>query len=149
MFDEGLKITQASNKEWIGKDFHFNKRKDTIVIGGTLFGGHHIPCKDIKGFKILDEKSTAASKKTKTGTVGGALLGGFLTGGVGAVVGAMAGGNDIQKDLKINMGFKCKSKEWFVGTLNLADQKGMISAGLKMVVKEIVKRLTVKEKCPF
>ena len=57
MFDEGLKITQASNKEWIGKDFHFNKRKDTIVIGGTFFGGHHIPCKDIKEFKILATKS--------------------------------------------------------------------------------------------
>jgi len=150
MFNEGLTITKASKAEWIGDTFHYNGSKDTIVIGGFAgFGGKHIPCKDIKEFKLIDEKSTAASKKKAVGTVGGALVGGLLTGGIGAVIGGMAGGNDIKKDLKIDMGFKLKSKEWFVGTLRLEDQKGFTGSAYKMVVEAIVKRFAVKETCPF
>ena len=92
-----LTITQSNKKEYIGKDFIFNNGKDKIIIGLKIFGigkNFEIPCKDVNEFKLLDEnskpfKTTSALKKT-----GGAVVGGILTGGVGAIIGADSVHND-------------------------------------------------------
>ena len=150
MFDaEGLTITKASKADWIGKGFHFNKKKDTIVIGGMFFGQTLIPCKDIKEFKVLDEKASKTSKKKAVGTVGGAVVGGILTGGLGAIIGGLAGGNKTEKGLKIDLGFKMKSKDWFVGRLVAEDKNSLTGKASCMVIEAIAKRLSVKEDCPF
>ena len=147
-----LKITQSNKKEYIGKDFIFKKKKDNLVIGWKVLGlgkQFEIPCEDVKEFKVLDEKSkpiksTSAMKKT-----GGAVVGGLLTGGVGAIIGAMITGNNTKNDLKINLGFKLKNKDWFIATLDVEDKKSLTAGMFKTVLDEVIKRFAVKSEAPF
>ena len=91
-----ITITQSNQKDYIGRDFTFHLKKDKIFIGNKILGmgkKFEISCNDVKEFKVLDEnskpiKETSALKKT-----GGAVVGGLLTGGVGAIIGAMVTGN--------------------------------------------------------
>ena len=147
-----VKITQSNKKEYIGKDFIFNNGKDKIIIGLKIFGigkNFEIPCSDVSEFKLLDEdskpiKETSALKKT-----GGALVGGLLTGGIGAIIGAMISGNKTKKDLKINLGFKLKNKDWFVATLDIDDKESFTGGLEKSVTYEVMKRFAVKSEAPF
>lgn len=147
-----LTITQSNKKDYIGKDFIFNNRKDKIIIGLKIFGigkNFEISCKEVSEFKILDEnsksiKTTSALKKT-----GGAVVGGLLTGGVGAIIGAMVSGNKTKKDLKINLGFKLKNKDWFIATLDIDDKESFTGGLEKTVIDEVMKRFAVKSEAPF
>lgn len=58
-----------------------------------------IPLFDLLAFEIIKDGVTV-SKKSTTRTVGGALIGGVLTGGVGAIIGGLSGGSTTQE--KIN-----------------------------------------------
>jgi len=101
-----IKITQSNKKEYIGKDFIFNNRKDKIVIGWKVFGigkNFEIACDDVKEFKVLDENSKALKTTSAMKKAGGAVVGGLLTGGVGAIIGALISGNNTKKNLKINL----------------------------------------------
>ena len=66
-----------------------------------------------KEFKVLNENSKPIKETNVLKKTGGAVVGGLLTGGVGAIIGAMVTGNKTRKDLKINLGFKLKNKDWF------------------------------------
>ena len=147
-----IKITQSNKKEYIGRQFVFNRKKDILVIGWKALGigeEFKIPCEDVKEFKVLDEnskeiKTTSAMKKT-----GGAVVGGLLTGGVGAIVGALVSGNKTKKDLKINLGFKLKNKDWFIATLDVDDKESITGGMFKMILDEVIKRFAVKSEAPF
>ena len=147
-----LTISQSNKREYIGKDLVFNAKKDKLIIGWKVLGlgsKFEVSCNDVKEFKILDEnsktiRSTSALKKT-----GGAVVGGILTGGIGAIVGAMVTGNKTKKSLKINLGFKIKNKDWFVATLDVDDKTSLTSGMFKTVVDAIIKRFSVKTKAPF
>ena len=147
-----ITITQSNQKDYIGRDFLFHLKKDKIVIGNKILGmgkKFEISCNDVKEFKVLDEnskpiKETSALKKT-----GGAVVGGLLTGGIGAIIGAIITGNKTRKDLKINLGFKLKNKDWFVATLEVDDQNSLTGGIWKNVIEEIVKRFSVKSEAPF
>lgn len=147
-----ITITQSNQKDYIGRDFLFHPKKDKIVIGNKILGmgkKFEISCNDVKEFKVLDEnskpiKETSALKKT-----GGAVVGGLLTGGIGAIIGAIITGNKTRKDLKINLGFKLKNKDWFVATLEVDDQNSLTGGIWKNVIEEIVKRFSVKLEAPF
>jgi hypothetical protein len=147
-----ITITQSNQKDYIGRDFLFHLKKDKIVIGNKILGmgkKFEISCNDVKEFKVLDEnskpiKETSALKKT-----GGAVVGGLLTGGIGAIIGAIITGNKTRKDLKINLGFKLKNKDWFVATLEVDDQNSLTGGIWKNVIEEIVKRFSVKLEAPF
>ena len=147
-----IKITQSNKKEYIGKDFIFNNRKDKIVIGWKVFGigkNFEIACDDVKEFKVLDENSKALKTTNAMKKAGGAVVGGLLTGGVGAIIGALISGNNTKKNLKINLGFKLKNKDWFIVTLDVDDVESFSGGIDKSIVEEVLKRFAVKSEAPF
>ena len=147
-----IKITQSNKKEYIGKDFIFNNRKDKIVIGWKVFGigkNFEIVCDDVKEFKVLDENSKALKTTSAMKKAGGAVVGGLLTGGVGAIIGALISGNNTKKKLKINLGFKLKNKDWFIVTLDVDDVESFSGGIDKSIVEEVLKRFAVKSEAPF
>ena len=147
-----LKITQSNKKEYIGKECSFDGGKDKIIIGITWFGlgkQLEIPCDDVIEFKVLDEDSKPIQETSALGKAGGAVVGGLLTGGAGAIVGAMISGNKTKKDLKINLGLKLKNKDWFVLTLAEDDKNSMGATLMQAVVTVIIKRFATKSEAPF
>ena len=147
-----IKITQSNKKEYIGKDFIFNNRKDKIIIGWKVFGigkNFEIVCDDVKEFKVLDENSKALKTTSAMKKAGGAVVGGLLTGGVGAIIGALISGNNTKKNLKINLGFKLKNKDWFIATLDVDDVESFSGGIDKSIVEEVLKRFAVKSEAPF
>ena len=147
-----FKITQSNKKEYIGKECSFDGIEDTITIGITWFGlgkKLEIPCDDVIEFKVLDEESKPIQETSSLGKAGGAVVGGLLTGGAGAIVGAMISGNKTKKDIRINLGFKLKNKDWFVLTLAEDDKNSMTAKLTKFVVDNVVKRFAVKSEAPF
>ena len=147
-----LTITQSNKKDYISRDFIFNARKDKIVIGWKVLGigkNFEIACDDVKEFKVLDENSKPFKTSSALKKTGGALVGGLLTGGVGAIIGAMITGNKTKKDLKINLGFKLKNKDWFIAKLDIEDKESFTGGMEKSVIEEVIKRFSVKSEAPF
>lgn len=147
-----LTITQSNKKEYIGKDFIFNNRKDKIVIGWKVFGigkNFEITCDDVKEFKVLDKNSNALKSTSAMKKAGGAVVGGLLTGGVGAIIGALISGNNTKKNLKINLGFKLTNKDWFIATLDVDDVESFSGGIDKSIIEEVLKRFAVKSEAPF
>ena len=147
-----MKITQSNKKDYIGKDFLFHLRKDLLIIGWKIMGmgkKYEIPCDEVKEFKILDENSKPVKKTSALKKTGGAVVGGILTGGIGSIIGAMITGNSTKNDLKINLGFKLKNKDWFIATMEIDDKKSFVGGLYKSVIENIVKRFSVKSKAPF
>ena len=147
-----LTITQSNKEDYIHRDFSFHAKKDLIIIGTKILGmgkKYEIPCDDVIEFKVLDEDSKPIQETSALGKAGGAVVGGLLTGGVGAIVGAMISGNKTKKDLKINLGFKLKNKDWFVLTLSEDDKNSMTAKLTKFVVDNVVKRFSIKSEAPF
>ena len=147
-----ITITQSNQKDYIGRDFSFHLKKDKIIIGHKILGmgkKFEISCNDVKEFKVLDENSKSINETSGLKKTGGAVVGGLLTGGVGAIIGAMVSGNKTRKDLKINLGFKLKNKDWFVATLEVDDKEGFTGGIWTGVVESVIKRFAVKSEAPF
>ena len=147
-----ITITQSNKKDYIGRDFSFHLKKDKIIIGHKVLGmgkKFEISCNDVKEFKVLDENSKSIKETSGLKKTGGAVVGGLLTGGVGAIIGAMVSGNKTRKDLKINLGFKLKNKDWFIVTLDVDDKNSLTGGFLKGVIESVIKRFSVKSKAPF
>ena len=147
-----IKITQSNKKDYIGRDFLFHAKKDQITIGSKVLGmgkKFEIPCNNVKEFKVLDENSKPIKETSVLKKTGGAVVGGLLTGGVGAIIGAMVTGNKTRKDLKINLGFKLKNKDWFIATLEVDDKESLLGGVWKKVIEAVIKRFSVKSEAPF
>ena len=97
----------------------------------------------------MDEESKVIQETSSLGKAGGAVVGGLLTGGAGAIVGAMISGNETKKDFKINLGFKLENKDWFVLTLAEDDKNSMGAKMMQAVVTIIIKRFATKSEAPF
>lgn len=76
------------------------QKKDQLVCVTKLFGAPKLHLTDIAAVEIANEENV----KKLGGTLGGALVGGVLLGGIGAIVGGMAGGG--QKESTIICTFK-------------------------------------------
>ena len=61
----------------------------------------------------------------------------------------MITGNNTKNDLKINLGFKLKNKDWFIATLDVEDKKSLTAGMFKTVLDEVIKRFAVKSEAPF
>ena len=147
-----ITITQSNKKDYIGRDFLFHLKKDQIIIGNKILGmgkKFEISCNDVKEFKVLDENSNPIKETSGLKKTGGAIVGGFLTGGVGAIIGAMVTGNTTRKDLKINLGFKLKNKDWFIATLEVDDKNSLLGGVWKNVIEAVIKRFAIKSEAPF
>ena len=55
----------------------------------------------------------------------------------------------LKKDLKINLGFKLKNKDWFIATLDIEDKESFTGGMEKSVIEEVIKRFSVKSEAPF
>ena len=147
-----IKISQSNKENYIGREFLFNKRKDIISIGNKILGmgkKYEISCKDVKEFKVLDQNSKPIKETSILKKTGGAVVGGVLTGGIGAIIGAMITGNNTRKDLKINLGFKLKNKDWFIATLEVENKDSLLGGVWKKIIEAIIKRFSVKSEAPF
>ena len=147
-----LKITQSNQEDYILRDCAFDDTKDSLIIGTKIFGmgtEYEIPCDDVIEFKVLDEESKAIQETSSLGKAGGAVVGGLLTGGAGAIVGAMISGNKTKKDFKINLGFKLENKDWFILTLDIDDKEDWYGKFCKAMLEEIIKRFATKSEAPF
>ena len=147
-----IKISQSNKEDDIGREFLFNKRKDIISIGNKILGmgkKYEISCKDVKEFKVLDQNSKPIKETSILKKTGGAVVGGVLTGGIGAIIGAMITGNNTRKDLKINLGFKLKNKDWFIATLEVENKDSLLGGVWKKIIEAIIKRFSVKSEAPF
>jgi|TARA_B100000929_G_scaffold280238_1_gene258060 hypothetical protein len=147
-----LKITQSNKKAYIGRGFIYHARKDLIIIGTKVLGmgqKYEIPCKDVKDFKILDENSKTLRSTSGLKKAGGAVVGGILTGGIGAIVGAMISGNKKTKNLKVNLGFKLKNKDWFIASISTENKESLTGGLTEGILKAIVKRFAEKTEAPF
>ena len=145
-------ITQSNKKDYIGRDFSFHLKKDKIIIGHKVLDmgkKFEISCNDVKEFKVLDENSKSINETSGLKKTGGAVVGGLLTGGVGAIIGAMVSGNKTRKDLKINLGFKLKNKDWFVATLQVDNKDSLTGGLLTGVIESVIKRFAFKSEAPF
>ena len=97
-----MKITNSSIPEIIGSDFWIDGKKNCINLGKfRLFFADKIlasyPTNEVERFKVLDLNEQRVGTKSMLGTIGGAVVGGVLTGGAGAIVGGMATGNKKTK----------------------------------------------------
>ena len=147
-----IKISQSNKEDYIGREFLFNKRKDIISIGNKILGmgkKYEISCKDVKEFKVLDQNSKPIKETSILKKTGGAVVGGVLTGGIGAIIGAMITGNNTRKDLKINLGFKLKNKDWFIATLEVENKDSLLGGVWQKIIEAIIKRFSVKSEAPF
>ena len=147
-----IKISQSNKEDYIGREFLFNKRKDIISIGNKILGmgkKYEISCKNVKEFKVLDQNSKPIKETSILKKTGGAVVGGVLTGGIGAIIGAMITGNNTRKDLKINLGFKLKNKDWFIATLEVENKDSLLGGVWKKIIEAIIKRFSVKSEAPF
>ena len=148
-----ITITQSNKKDYIGRDFLFHFKRDQIIIGGTFLGmgkKFEISCNDVNEFKVLDENSQSINETSGLKKTGGAVVGGLLTGGVGAIVGAMVTGNNkTRKDLKINLGFKLKNKDWFVTTLQTDNKDSLTGRIFIGEIESIIKRFAIQSEAPF
>ena len=147
-----IKISQSNKEDYIGREFLFNKRKDITSIGNKILGmgkKYEISCKDVKEFKVLDQNSKPIKETSILKKTGGAVVGGVLTGGIGAIIGAMITGNNTRKDLKINLGFKLKNKDWFIATLEVENKDSLLGGVWKKIIEAIIKRFSVKSEVPF
>ena len=147
-----LTITQSNKEDYIHRDFSFHAKKDLIIIGTKILGmgkKYEISCDDVIEFKVLDEESKAIQETSSLGKAGGAVVGGLLTGGAGAIVGAMISGNKTKKDFKINLGFKLENKDWFILTLDIDDKDDWYGKFSKAMLEEIIKRFATKSEAPF
>ena len=147
-----IKISQSNKEDYIGREFLFNKRKDIISIGNKILGmgkKYEISCKDVKEFKVLDQNSKPIKETSILKKTGGAVVGGVLTGGIGAIIGAMITGNNTRKDLKINLGFKLRNKDWFIATLEVENKDSLLGGVWKKIIEAIIKRFSVKSEAPF
>ena len=147
-----IKISQSNKEDYIGREFLFNKRKNIISIGNKILGmgkKYEISCKNVKEFKVLDQNSKPIKETSILKKTGGAVVGGVLTGGIGAIIGAMITGNNTRKDLKINLGFKLKNKDWFIATLEVENKDSLLGGVWKKIIEAIIKRFSVKSEAPF
>ena len=129
-----------------------SRKKDLIIIGTKVLGmgqKYEIPCKDVKDFKILDENSKTLRSTSGLKKAGGAVVGGILTGGIGAIVGAMISGNKKTKNLKVNLGFKLKNKDWFIASISTENKESLTGGLTEGILKAIVKRFAEKTEAPF
>ncbi len=116
-----------------GLEYQYLK-KDKLSPYNKTFGAPKVYISDI----ISAEVATEESLKTAGGTLGGALLGGALFGGVGALAGALTGGNKNMSTLVI---------EWKDGSKSLAQADSEVMSAIRThLFKHYEKKITSAKK---
>ena len=111
-----MKIIRASINEWAG--YEFRPKKDSLAILKPKFFVNEpireYPDSAVTNFKDMSAEAQHVSSKGGAGTLGGAAVGGLVFGGIGAIVGGMAGGNNTKTFGKDEFAFQFDDGTWLV-----------------------------------
>lgn len=105
---------------------------------------------DIIGVELISNGKTTVSKKSTTRTIGGAIVGGVIAGGAGAIIGGLSGDtkqNDVitMYEVKILLrSIEKSSLNWYAETANANKIKDIVSVIIDKTDKkhEIIKEKT-------
>ena len=143
------KIVKSNNPAFIGKTMLYRKKTDTAEIGGGWFSQATIhPASEVTNFKIIDPNEQYVATKGMGGTLGTAAVGGLLFGGVGAIVGGLAGGNKVQAFSKTHVALQFSNGDWVVVEYDTAAGT-MIGPINKVIINAWQKRYAEKQISPF
>lgn len=147
-----MKVIQSNESDIVGKEFVFNFKKDIVQFGSHGFlkfkSVLDFPCDSVLEVKELDNQHNSAGTKSMLGTVGGAAVGGLLTGGIGAIVGGMASGNNVEKSSLTRIGIKFDEGTWAVIEVDTSSST-MVGRLNKGTVEAVFKKFSSKTICPF
>ncbi len=147
-----MKVIQSNDSDIIGKEFLYNHKKGIIQFGTHgLFKFKSVldfPCDSVLEVKELDNQHNSAGTKSMLGTVGGAAVGGLLTGGIGAIVGGMASGNKVETSSLTRIGIKFDEGTWAIFEADTSSSTVVGRLG-KVVLENIFKKFSSKTVCPF
>jgi hypothetical protein len=103
---------------------------------------------EIQEVKILDTDMAMSYQKSGASSVAGALVGGALLGGAGAVVGSVAAGNKTHKEQVVRIGVKFHDSNWVVLQANIDDSM-MIGQVNKSNMEILLQMTSMKQVAPF
>jgi hypothetical protein len=113
-----MDITSSNISEVIGGTLEYVGKTDILNVKKLGFWKNKTVLSysgnDVKNFKVMDPSVQKVSSKGTAGTLTGAAIGGVLTGGVGAIVGGMAGGNKIETFSSTELAFEFNDGNWVV-----------------------------------
>ena len=143
------KVIKSNNPAYISKNLVYRKSTDAVEIGGGLFSKATIlSASDVTDFKIIDPNAQHVGTKSLGGSLGTAAVGGLLFGGVGAIVGGIAGGNKVKEFAKTHVALQFNTGDWVVIEYDTA-RGTMIGSINRTLVDVWQKRYAEKQVSPF
>lgn len=113
-----MKIINSNMSEVIGGSFELTGRTGIINLKKPGFFKNKTvssySVNDVTNFKVMNPNVQKVSTKGAVGTIGGAAVGGLLTGGFGAVVGGLASGNNIETFSTTDVALEFADGNWVV-----------------------------------
>ena len=109
--------------------------------------GHKYFLKDIVEVKVLGDDTVISDYKSGLSSLSTAAVGGVLAGGVGAVVGSVAGGNKILEKNIVQVGIKFSDSNWVILRANIDET--MYGQVQKDNLKAILEMTSSKQQAPF
>jgi hypothetical protein len=146
-----MAIIKSNNPKYIGATLIWYAKDDTIKIKRSFFFkkivDELIPASDVTNFKIMDPNEQRVGTKGMTGTLGTAAVGGLVFGGVGAIVGGMAGGNKVEHYSKTDVAIQFANGDWAV--VQFDTSKGMVGGLNRTIIDAWQRRFSAKQENPF
>jgi hypothetical protein len=131
------KIVNSNKNNFVNQTVFL--KKDYIEIGGFCgLGSTKVPTDQITNFSSEIDSQLGSSTASK---LGGAVVGGLLFGGIGAVVGVVSSGNNkkIQKRL---LSFEINNTDWFTAEFDNSWTENLF-------FKEFMDKFSEKQLSPF
>jgi hypothetical protein len=148
-----MRISNSNVAGAINGNFVFNKKLQQICVEKIGFFKKTMvllySIDEVVNFKVMDPNITQEKTKRAAGTIGGAIVGGVLTGGVGAIVGAMACGNSIKVSSTTDVALEFNDGNWIIIHFDNTNKKQMIGRLQSMIIDNLKESLAQKAANPF
>ena len=148
-----MTVTNSSIAEIINGSFEFVGKTRTINLKKLGFLKNKTVSSysvgDVKNFKVMDPNVQKVGTKGVMGTVGGAAVGGLLTGGVGAIVGGMAGGNSIKTFSTTDIALEFNDGNWVVVHFDNTNNEDIVGRLNNLIIDTLKQELAQKAANPF
>jgi hypothetical protein len=148
-----MKITKSNvaeliegSFELIGKTNVVNLKKPGFFVNKTILS---YSINDVKNFKVIDPNVQQVGTKGALGTIGGAAVGGLLTGGIGAIVGGLAGGNNIETFSTTDVALEFNDGNWIVVHFDNTNDKDITGRLNNLIITTLKQKLSQKLENPF
>lgn len=148
-----MKITKSNvaeliegSFELIGKTNVVNLKKPGLFMNKTILS---YSINDVKNFKVIDPNVQKVGTKGALGTIGGAAVGGLLTGGVGAIVGGLAGGNKVETYSTTDVALEFNDGNWIVVHFDNTNDSDITGRLNNLIITTLKQKLSQKLENPF